>query len=175
MDIDLKKAIRTIPDFPKKNILFRDITTLMQNAHAFQTACDLFYDRYKDLHLDKILGIDARGFIFGSVLAYKLGIGFVPVRKRGKLPFKTIHEKYDLEYGSSEIEIHSDALQRGDRVVIMDDLIATGGTILAATNLAERLEANIVELAFVIELTDLHGRDLLKKFSVFSLVQFDGE
>jgi adenine phosphoribosyltransferase len=171
----LKDSIRSIPDFPIKNITFRDITTLMQNGKAFKEANNLFYERYKDKKLDKIVGIDARGFVFGAVLADKLGIGFVPVRKKGKLPFKTICEKYDLEYGSSEVEIHADALNKGERVVIIDDLIATGGTIAAAAKLINVLGGVIVECAFVVELPELKGREMIKSYPVYSLVEFEGE
>ncbi len=171
----LKDSIRSIPDFPVKNITFRDITTLLQDGKAFKEANNRFYERYKDQKLDKIAGIDARGFVFGAVLADKLGIGFVPVRKKGKLPFKTICQKYDLEYGSSEVEIHEDAISKGERVVIIDDLIATGGTIAAAAKLISKLGGVIVECAFVVELPELKGRELIKEYPVFNLVEFDGE
>jgi adenine phosphoribosyltransferase len=173
--IDLKNSIRSIPDFPIKGITFRDITTLMQDPHAFKEANDRFYERYKDQKIDKIVGIDARGFVFGAVLAYRLNIGFIPVRKKGKLPFKTICEKYDLEYGSAELELHSDAIQPGERVVIIDDLIATGGTVAATISLVEQLGGMIVECAFVVELPELNGRKLLKNHKIYSLVAFDGE
>jgi adenine phosphoribosyltransferase len=155
--------------------MFRDITTLMQDGEAFLEACDELYLRYVDKKIDKIIGIDARGFIFGAVLAYKLGIGFVPVRKKGKLPFKTISEKYALEYGTAEIEIHEDAINKGDQIVIVDDLIATGGTIAAAIKLVERLGGVVLECAFVIELPDLRGREMIKGYDVFSLVSYEGE
>jgi adenine phosphoribosyltransferase len=172
---DLKKAIRSIPDFPIKNITFRDVTSLMQNAAAFHKACDLFYERYKDKQIDKVVGIDARGFIFGSVLAYKLNIGFVPVRKKGKLPAKTISEKYDLEYGTAEMEIHIDAIQQGERIIVIDDLIATGGTVAAAVKLVEKLGGQIIECAFLVELPDLKGRDAIKNHAVFAPISFEGE
>lgn len=171
----LKSKIRTIPHFPAENIMFRDITTLMQDAEALKITCDLLYERYKTKNISKIIGIDARGFIFGSVLAYKLGIGFVPVRKKGKLPFQTICEKYTLEYGCAEVEIHDDAITKGERVIIVDDLIATGGTVAAAIRLIEKLGGNVAECAFVIELPDLKGRDAIKGYEVFSLVSFEGE
>jgi len=173
--IDLKSSIRSIPNFPIEHITFRDITTLMQDPDAFREANDRFYERYKDQKIDKVVGIDARGFVFAAVLAYRLNIGFVPVRKKGKLPFKTISEKYTLEYGNAEVEIHADAIKKGERVVVIDDLIATGGTIGAAVNLVERLGGEVVECAFVIELVELKGREYIKKQKVFSLVEFEGE
>lgn len=173
--IDLKGSIRSIPNFPIEHITFRDITTLMQDAEAFHETNEQFYNRYKDQKIDKVVGIDARGFVFGAVLASKLKIGFVPVRKKGKLPFKTLCEKYSLEYGTAEVEIHSDAIEKGDRVVIMDDLIATGGTIAAAVSLIERLGGQVVECAFVVELPDLKGRESIKGHNVFSLISFEGE
>jgi adenine phosphoribosyltransferase len=172
---ELKKKIRSIPNFPIQNITFRDITTLMQDGESFTKACDLFYERYKDKSIDKIVGIDARGFVFGAVLAYKLGVGFVPVRKKGKLPFETISEKYDLEYGTSEVEIHNDAILKGEKIVVIDDLIATGGTIAAAVKLVEKLGGKVVECAFLVELPDLKGRDAIKDHDVFSAFTFDGE
>lgn len=171
----IKNSIRSIPNFPIENITFRDITTLMQDPEAFKEACDEFYKRYKDKKIDKVVAIDARGFIFGSVLAYQLGVGFIPVRKKGKLPFKTISEKYTLEYGSAEVEIHEDAISKNERVVIVDDLIATGGTVNSAINLVERLGGVVVECAFIVELPELGGRNNIKGHNVFSMVQFDGE
>jgi adenine phosphoribosyltransferase len=173
--IDLKSSIRSIPNFPIEHIIFRDITTLMQDPEAFREANDQFYNRYKDQKIDKVVGIDARGFVFGAVLASKLNVGFIPVRKKGKLPFKTLCEKYALEYGNAEVEIHADAIQKGDRVVVMDDLIATGGTIAAAVCLVERLGGQVVECAFVVELPDLKGRESIKGQKVFSLISFEGE
>ncbi|HBX53414.1 MAG: adenine phosphoribosyltransferase [Bacteroidetes bacterium RIFOXYA12_FULL_35_11] len=173
--MNLKEKIRTVPDWPSKGIMFRDITTLIQDSDAFRETCDQLYERYKDMDIDKIAGIDARGFIFGSVLSYKMDIGFIPVRKKGKLPFKTIEESYSLEYGTNTIEIHEDSIEKGDKVLIVDDLIATGGTVKAAINLVEKLGGEVVECAFVIELPDLHGREKLKGYTIFSLVQFEGE
>jgi len=175
MNQSLKNKIRSIPNFPIEHIFFRDITTLMQDGEAFREACDILYERYKNEKLNKIVGIDARGFVFAAVLAYKLGIGFVPVRKKGKLPYKTISEKYALEYGTAEVEIHEDAILKGERVVIVDDLIATGGTVAAAANLVEKLGGIIVECAFVVELPELKGRDLIRKHKVFAIVKFEGE
>lgn len=172
---ELKSKIRSIPDFPIKNITFRDITTLMQDGPAFSKACDILYDRYKDKGIEKVVGIDARGFVFGAVLAYKLGVGFVPVRKKGKLPFQTISEKYDLEYGSAEVEIHADAVSQNERVVVVDDLIATGGTVAAAIALVEKLGANVVECAFLVELPDLKGREAIGDHDVYSIMSFEGE
>ena len=171
----LKNKIRSIPDFPIKNITFRDITTLMQDGNAFREACDILYNRYKGIKIDYVAGIDARGFIFASVLAFKLGVGFIPVRKKGKLPFKTISQKYKLEYGTAEVEIHIDAIKKGERVVVVDDLIATGGTVLAAVKLIEKLGGEIVECAFLVQLPDLKGKELIKHHKVFAIVDFEGE
>ncbi|MBI5218190.1 MAG: adenine phosphoribosyltransferase [Bacteroidia bacterium] len=173
--MNIKDTIRTIPDWPVKGIMFRDITTLMQDPDAFREACDQLYERYAEMEIDKIAGIDARGFIFGSVLAYKLDVGFIPVRKKGKLPYKTVTENYSLEYGNNEIELHEDAVSKGEKILIIDDLIATGGTVKAAVNLVEKLGGEVVECAFVVELPDLKGREKLKGYPVFSLVQFEGE
>jgi adenine phosphoribosyltransferase len=171
----LKRSIRTIPDFPKKGIMFRDITTLLQNPKAFKLACDQFYARYKDRKIDAVVGIESRGFVFGAVLAYLLGASFVPVRKPGKLPFATLKEKYDLEYGSNIVEIHTDAIRKGQRVLIADDLIATGGTAQATIKLVEALGGKVVECCFVVELPELKGREKLKGHPVFNLVEFEGD
>ena len=171
----LKASIRSIPDWPIDGVIFRDITTLMLDPLVFKETCDLFHNRYKNQNIDKIVGIDARGFVFGAVLAYHLNVGFVPVRKKGKLPYKTIYESYTLEYGKNTVEMHTDAIAQGERVVIADDLIATGGTIAAAVKLVERLGGDIVECAFVVELPDLKGRDLIKEQKVYSMVMFEGE
>ena len=173
--MNLKDTIRTVPNWPIEGVMFRDITTLTQNPEALKKACDIFYERYKDMKLDKIVGIDARGFIFGSILAYKLGIGFIPVRKKGKLPYKTISATYSLEYGEDTVEMHVDAIKKGERVVIVDDLIATGGTMHAATRLVEQLEGEIVECAFIIDLPDLKGKEKIKNYKVFCLMEFEGE
>lgn len=173
--MDLKETIRTVPNWPIKGVMFRDITTLTQNPQALREACDIFYERYKDMNIDKIVGIDARGFIFGAVLAYKLNVGFVPVRKKGKLPYKTIHATYSLEYGEDTVEMHVDAINKGERVIIIDDLIATGGTMQAATQLVEQLEGDIVECAFIIDLPDLKGKEKISKYSIFALMEFEGE
>ena len=170
----LKNTIRSIADWPVKGVMFRDLTTLMQDPDAFMESCDILYDRYKDKNIDKIVGIDARGFVFGGVLAYKLGIGFVPVRKKGKLPYKTIREDYSLEYGEDTLEIHEDAVQKNERVVIVDDLIATGGTIGASVKLVKKLGADIVECAFIVELPDLKGREQIQDCKVYSIIEFKG-
>jgi adenine phosphoribosyltransferase len=172
---DLKSMIRTIPDFPKKGIMFRDITTILQNKEGFAYVIDKFYERYKDKNIDIVVGIESRGFIFGATLAYKLGCSFVPVRKEGKLPHKTMKQEYALEYGTATIEIHEDAIKQGQNVLIVDDLIATSGTALATIKLVEMLGGKIVECAFVVELIDLKGREKLKGYNVFSLVEFEGE
>ena len=171
----IKSKVRSIPDWPIKGVIFRDITTLLEDPRAFKAICAIFYNRYVDQKVDKIVGIDARGFLFGSVLAYELGIGFVPVRKKGKLPYKTISESYTLEYGEETIEIHEDAIGSGDRIVIIDDLMATGGTIAASAALVDKLGGDILECAFVIELPDLKGREKLGNHNCFAIIEFEGE
>ncbi len=171
----IKSKVRSIPDWPIEGVIFRDITTLLQDPKAHREVCAIFYDRYANQQIDKIVGIDARGFLFGSVLAYKLDIGFVPIRKKGKLPYKTISESYSLEYGEETVEIHEDALNKNERVVIVDDLMATGGTIAAAVNLVEKLGGDIIECAFVVELPDLNGKSKLNGQKVFSIIEFEGE
>lgn len=173
--MNLKETIRSIPDWPIKGVIFRDLTTLMQKPQAFKESCDILYERYQDMDIDKIVGIDARGFVFGAVLAYKLGIGFVPVRKKGKLPCKTIQETYSLEYGEDTLEIHEDAVKKGEKVIIVDDLIATGGTVGATVKLVRKLGADIVECAFIVELPDLKGRDQIQDCKVFAITEFEGE
>jgi adenine phosphoribosyltransferase len=169
---ELKKRIREIPDFPKAGILFRDITPLLSDGRAFRQAIDSIGGRYLDRQVDIVVGIEARGFILGSALAYKLGAGNVLVRKQGKLPYKTNRSTYALEYGTDTLEIHQDAIRPGQRVVLADDLLATGGTISAAADLVRQLGGEIVELAFLIELTELKGRERLKGLPVFSLLQY---
>ena len=169
---DLKKYIRDVPDFPKKGIIFKDITTLLKRGEIFKEVIDTFAERYKSSNLDSIVSVEARGFIMGSALAYKLGTGIIPVRKKGKLPYKTERITYNLEYGTDTLEIHKDAINSGDRVLIIDDLLATGGTISAAAQLVEKQDGKIVEIAFLIELAFLNGRDKLKKYDVFSLIQY---
>lgn len=173
----IKAAIRTVPDWPKPGVMFRDITTLLQDRRAFRILIDAFVHRYHDQHIDAIAGVDARGFIVGAPLAYELNTSFIPVRKKGKLPFDTVSEVYQLEYGSAEVEIHKDALKPGDRVILVDDLIATGGTMLAAANLIRKLGAELVECAAIIDLTDLGGSKKLRDqgLAVFTTCQFEGE
>ncbi len=169
----LKSAIRDIPDFPKPGILFRDITPLLGDAKSFREAIGEFARICRDSGAEKIAGIDARGFLFGATVAYELGLGFVPIRKKGKLPFQTITESYDLEYGSSEVEIHIDAFQKGERVALIDDLLATGGTAGAAIKLIRHAGANVVTAAFLIELGGLGGRATLGDVPVASIVSYE--
>lgn len=173
--MDLSKYIRSIPDFPKKGILFRDITTLIADPAAFAGAVDALAERYKGERIDAVAAIESRGFIFGAPLAIKLGVGFIPIRKPGKLPWKTISEEYTLEYGVDKLEIHQDAIKKGQRVLLVDDLIATGGSILAAIRLVERLGGEVVEVAVLIELVDLKGREKIAPKKLFSLIKFEGE
>src|SRR5499433_3603932 len=169
----LKKLIREVPDFPKKGILFYDITTLLKDKLGFATLIDALSEYYLPKQVDLVLGMEARGFIFGPALAYRLNAGFVPVRKPGKLPAETTKVSYDLEYGSNTLEIHKDAIQKGQRVIIVDDLLATGGTAEATAKLAKSLGAEIAGLGFVVELDFLNGRDKLKPYDVFSLLRYD--
>jgi len=171
----LSSFIRNVPDFPKKGIVFRDITTLLKQPDAFQEAVEKLYLRYKDVQIAKIVGIESRGFILGSALALKLGIGFVPIRKKGKLPAETVREEYALEYGTDAIEIHKDAITKGERVVVHDDLLATGGTASAACKLVERLGGTVAGLCFLVELSFLKGRDRLRNYDIFSLIQYEKE
>ena len=170
--MDLSKSIRAIPDFPQKGVIFRDITTLLKDAEALHEAVDQICNQLKDLEFDYVLGPESRGFIFGVPVAYAMKKGFVPVRKPGKLPCKVVSKSYDLEYGSNVLEIHADAIQPGDKVVVVDDLIATGGTSEAICKLVEEMGAEVVCLSFVIELKDLNGRDLLKDYNVQSLIAY---
>jgi adenine phosphoribosyltransferase len=173
--MNIKEKIRTVPHWPIKGVMFRDITTLLQDPAAFRETCDVLYDRYRNMQIEKVVAIDARGFIFGAVLAYKLNVGFVPIRKAGKLPYETISESYTLEYGKNVVEMHIDAIKKGERVLVVDDLIATGGTMSAATKLVEKLEGEIVECVFIIELPDLKGVEKIKKYNAFTLTEFEGE
>jgi len=170
----LEKAIRNIPDFPKPGILFRDVTTLIQNKKTFKKAVDELTKKYKSKGIAKVVGVEARGFIFGAAVAYKLGAGLVPVRKKGKLPYKTISVTYQLEYGTDTLEIHEDAIKPGEKILIIDDLLATGGTVKAVIELVEGLKGKIVGIGFVIELFDLNGRSKLSNYPVYSLVKFPG-
>lgn len=174
---EIKEKIRTVPHWPKPGIMFRDITTLLKNAVAFQKTIDLLFERYKNIAIDIVAGIESRGFILGSALAYKLGKGFVLVRKKGKLPAETVSEEYQLEYGVDRVEIHKDAIGSGQKVLLVDDLIATGGTALATCNLIKKLGGEIVECCFVIDLPDVGGKQKLisNGYKVFNLVEFDGE
>jgi adenine phosphoribosyltransferase len=169
----LKKLIREVPDFPKKGILFYDITTLLKDKLGFATLIDALSEHYLKKDVDLVLGMEARGFIFGPALAYRLNAGFVPVRKPGKLPAATASLSYDLEYGSNTLEIHKDAIQQGQRVIIVDDLLATGGTAAATVQLAKSLGGDVCGLGFVVELDFLNGRDKLKGCDVFSLLHYD--
>lgn len=170
--MDLKKIIRDVPDFPKPGIIFKDITPLLQNPEAYQQIVRQFVERYRARPLDVIVGIESRGFLFGSVLAYLLQKSFAIMRKKGKLPYTTASYTYQLEYGNDTIELHEDAIPRGSRVLIIDDLLATGGTAAAAAHLVEKMGGKVDELAFVIELGFLKGRDKLKDYSVFSQIQY---
>lgn len=168
---ELKDIIRSIPDFPEKGIVFKDITTLLNDARSFQRMVDLMAHRYIGVKIDQIVGIEARGFVLGAVLAYKLGTGVTLVRKPGKLPGKTVSVSYDLEYGSDQLEMHDDALKKGDRVLIADDLLATGGTMAAVVKLIEQSGAVLHECAFMAELEFLNGREKLPEGKVFSLLK----
>jgi adenine phosphoribosyltransferase len=168
----MKEKIRSIPDFPKKGILFRDITTLIKDKDAFTELIDTLANRFDGKRIDVVASIEARGFIIGGALAYRLGAGMVPIRKEGKLPWETHTASYDLEYGKDTLEIHRDAVQKEDNVLIVDDLLATGGTSSAAVSLVEQLGGRIVELVFLIELTELKGKEKLPGYPVFSLIKY---
>ena len=173
----IKSRIRTVPHWPKTGIMFRDITTLLKDPVGLKLCLDDFLKRYEKMDLDIVVGIDSRGFIIGGALAYLLGKGFVPVRKKGKLPAATEKEEYALEYGTDTIEIHKDAIEPGQKVLIVDDLIATGGTALAAAKLVKKLHGEIVELAFIVDLPDLGGKKKLEQagYSVYAQTEFEGE
>ncbi|MEG8947167.1 adenine phosphoribosyltransferase [Rosettibacter firmus] len=171
--MDLKNYIRTVPDFPKTGIMFKDITTLLKDKNAFQYAVEELYNLSKNKGITKVVAIESRGFIFGAILANKLGAGFVPVRKPGKLPAEKLSETYTLEYGTDSIEIHKDAIQPGDIVLLHDDLLATGGTMEAACKLVEKMGAKIAQISFLIELSFLNGREKLKDYDVHSIIQYD--
>ncbi|MBN1913858.1 MAG: adenine phosphoribosyltransferase [Candidatus Omnitrophica bacterium] len=168
----LKNFIRDIADFPKPGILFRDITTLLKNKVALKSALDILTAEYKKKKIDAVVAVEARGFIFGGALAYRLKAGFIPVRKKGKLPAETEAVTYSLEYGTDTLEVHRDAIKPGDKVLIVDDLLATGGTVGAVADLMKKLRGKIVGMAFLIELSDLKGRDRLKGYSIFSLIKY---
>lgn len=168
----LKEIIRDVPDFPKEGIIFKDITTLLNNAEAFRETVDLFVAEVEKVKPDYIVGIESRGFIFSPVLAYKLGAGFVPVRKKGKLPHLTEQVAYELEYGEAVLEIHKDAIKPGSKVVIVDDLLATGGTAEAAATLVEKVGGKVEKMAFLVELLFLNGKDKLKNYDIFSILKY---
>jgi adenine phosphoribosyltransferase len=169
---ELKDYIRSIPDFPKAGILFKDITTLLKDSQAFKSALNALVAKYKNKKIDTVVAVEARGFILGGALAYRLGAGFVPVRKKGKLPWKINSATYELEYGTDTLEIHRDAITPGERVLIIDDLLATGGTLKAVTELVKQQQGKVAGIAFLIELTDLKGKDKLKDYPVFSLIKY---
>jgi adenine phosphoribosyltransferase len=171
--MDLSSTIRAVPDFPLEGILFYDITTLLKNPAALRETIDLLTHHYQDKQIDLVAGMESRGFIFGVPLAYRLGVGFVPIRKPGKLPAEKISETYELEYGRNTLEIHLDAIEKGQKVLIVDDLLATGGTAKASCNLIEKLGGEIVSLAFIVELSFLKGREKLGGYDIFSAVQYD--
>ena len=174
----LRDHIRTVPDWPAPGVQFRDITPLLQDAKVFQVLINAFVHRYTDAQMrpDVVAGLDARGFILGSVIAYELGIGFVPIRKKGKLPFTTVEETYELEYGSATVELHTDAVRSGNRVLLVDDLIATGGTMMAGKKLLEKLGATVMEGAAIVDLPELGGSAKLREsgLPLFTLIDFDG-
>jgi len=175
MTDNIKKKIRTVPHWPKKGVMFRDITTLIKDPEGFRETCDKLYDNYKDRDIDVIAGIEARGFVFGSVLAYKMNKGFVLIRKPGKLPADTVKQEYELEYGSDAVEMHTDSIKKGDRVLLVDDLLATGGTMSAACELVQKMGGKVVSCAFIIELPELKGKEKLGSFELFRLVDFEGD
>ncbi len=172
----IRRHIRTVSDWPEPGVQFRDITPLLQNARTLRVMMDLFVHRYMGAKLDVVAGIDARGFIIGAILAHELNLGFVPIRKQGKLPFETIAEEYELEYGSASVEIHADACAPGDRVLLIDDLIATGGTMIAGRKLIERLGGHVVEGAAIVDLPELGGSERLRAagLAVYTMVEFAG-
>lgn len=172
---DLKSCIRTVKDFPKPGIMFRDITTLLKDPSSLRLTLRLMQDRLKDVKIDKVVGIEARGFMFGAMLAERLNAGFVPIRKPGKLPAETFRQTYQLEYGTDSIEIHKDAIQKGDRILLHDDLLATGGTARAAADLIEMIGGEVVKILFIVELDFLNGREKLKGYDIESLVNYDSE
>lgn len=172
----VKQHIRTVENWPQPGVMFRDITPLLQDPKVFRVLIDMFVHRYMDAKLDVVAGLDARGFIIGSVLAYELNLGFIPIRKKGKLPFHTVSEEYELEYGSATVELHADACKAGDRVVLIDDLIATGGTMMAGKKLLERLGATVVEGAVIVDLPELGGSKIIRDsgLPVFTICDFAG-
>src|SRR5258708_968677 len=170
--MDFKSLIRDVPDFPKKGIIFKDITPLLKDSKAFQEVIEHLANRYKDRKINSIVAMESRGFIFGGALATRMGVSFIPVRKPGKLPWKTIQETYELEYGKDTLEIHQDSISKGDRVLVLDDVLATGGTAAATIRLVERAGGEVVEAAFVIHLSFLKGQEKLKSTPFFSIIQY---
>lgn len=170
--MELKDYIRSIQDYPKEGILFRDITTLLKDKDAFKLAIDKMVEQVKDKKVDLIVGAESRGFLIGSALAYKMNCGFIPVRKKGKLPYKTISEEYDLEYGTDTLYMHEDAIKKGDNVLVVDDLIATGGTALAMIKMVEKLGGNVIGSSFLIELEELNGRKEIEKYPINILIKY---
>ena len=168
----LRAAVRDVPDFPKKGIVFKDITPVLNDGTLFHSSIDIFLDRCRGKQIDKIVGIDARGFLFGSAVAYQLGVGFVPLRKKGRLPYKTESAKYSLEYGEAEMELHIDAIKRGEKIVLIDDLLATGGTSASAATLIKKVEGDLIEAIFLIELGFLHGREKLAPTPVTAFLKY---
>ena len=175
MTQDLKKLIRNVKDYPKKGVVFRDITTLLKNGKAFKKAVDQLYKRCEGKKIDLVVAVESRGFILGGALANRLGVGFVPVRKFGKLPADRIEQKYDLEYGTDSLEIHKDAVKKGQKVLIVDDLLATGGTLRAACKLVEKLGGKVVGILILIELSFLKGTEKLQNYELFSLIKYARE
>lgn len=172
---DLKSKIRDVPNFPISGIMFRDITTLLEDTEAFKFVIDHLYDRYRGKKLDRLVAVESRGFIFGGALADRLGCGFVPARKAGKLPADTVEESYSLEYGTATLQLHADAIEIGQRILIFDDLLATGGTLAATAKMVKQLGGEIVEIAVLIELTFLKGRELIKEYPFYSMVEYETE
>ncbi|ANK82897.1 MAG: adenine phosphoribosyltransferase [Rhizobiales bacterium NRL2] len=174
---DIRDLIRTIPDYPKPGIMFRDVTTLWSNARGFRTAIDRLVQPYAGVRIDKVAGIEARGFVLGGAVAHQLSVGFVPVRKKGKLPWDTIAEHYELEYGTDTIEIHTDAIREGENILIVDDLLATGGTAAGAVNLVRKAGGTVVGCCFIVDLPDLGGKAKLREMglSVMTLCEFEGD
>src|ERR1700676_4180048 len=168
----LRNTVRDVPDFPQKGIIFKDITTILKEGELFRAAVDLFLEKCRDTDIDKIVGIDARGFLFGSAVAYELGIGFVPLRKKGRLPYKTESAKYSLEYGEAEMELHSDAITHGEQIILIDDLLATGGTSASAATLIKKGGGKLIEAQFLIELEFLRGREKLAPTPVVSFLKY---
>ncbi len=173
----IKSLIRTVPHYPRHGVQFRDITTLLKDPLGLKVTVDELFSRYENQKIDKVVGVESRGFLVGAPLAYKLGVGFVPVRKQGKLPAETLGHDYELEYGSDRVEIHTDAVEKGERILLVDDLLATGGTAIAAAALIEKLGGEIIECAFIIDLISLGGRSRLgeKGYKMFALCEFEGD